>query len=191
MPSSVHRIFFAVVPDAAATRAIEDLAADLRARKVVGGRWTAPEKYHATVRFLGDHTEPESLIEKARAAAASVRLAPFALTFERVSTFGGRFQAPCVLRCSPESERALESLWSALGSALDAHGVESEHERRFLPHLTIAYADRRLVQPVRFDPITSPISEFVLVDSRIGSGGHTVIGRWPLAEGGGARRALA
>lgn len=191
MPSSVHRIFFAVVPDAQALRAIEAVAAELRASKAIGGRWTDPAKYHATVRFLGDHREPEALVDKARAAAAVVRQGAFAATFDRVATFGGRFQAPCVLRCTPQSDSCLEALWSALGDALTQQGIDSERDSRFMPHLTIAYADRRLAQPLRIDPITTAVGEFALVDSRVGAGTHSVIGRWPLCAPDDRRSAQA
>ena len=51
-------------------------------------------------------------------------------------------------------------------------------ERRFLPHLTIAYGDRMLEAPISIEPIVSRIEEFALIDS---SGSqHTALARWPL-----------
>lgn len=180
MTSLVHRLFFAVLPEAAALEAIAGVVAGLKSANTIRGRWTAPDKYHMTVHFLGDHREPADLIGCVMAAAAAVDFAPFALALDRVATFRGRYQLPCVLRCSRESENVVASLWSRLGAALARCGVERE-ERRFIPHLTIAYADRMLAD-IPIEPILSRVNEFVLVDSHVGRDTHEIIGRWPLAE---------
>jgi len=183
MPGSVHRLFFAVVPDAGALAAAGRVVADLRAAKTIGGRWTAPAKYHVTAYFLGDHREPDAPVAAATAAAARIAAAPFVIEFDRVVTFRGRYQVPCVLRCTQDSDRVLTDLWQQLDRALSRHGVDGDHERRYVPHLTIAYADRMLERPIAIDPIRSPVGEFVLVDSVVGRDVHEVIGRWRLAAG--------
>jgi 2'-5' RNA ligase len=181
MPSNCHRLFFAVLPGPAAATAIEGVVTGLRESATLRGRWTASAKHHITVRFLGDHVEAAPLITRAHAAAARVEQAPFDVTLDRIACFRGRFQAPCVLRCSHGSEAALETLWSKLGAALAGVGVLPPEERRFIPHLTVGYVDRVLEQPLAIAPVSFAVSEFVLVDSTVGPGTHEIVGRWTLA----------
>lgn len=175
----MHRLFFAIFPDAAALQAIGRVATDLKAAKTIRGRWTAPAKYHITARFLGDYSETaEAVVVRAKAAAAQVQAAAFEITFDRIVTFRGRYQSPCVLRCTPQSEAAVRTLWRGLGVALSVTPEQEQTERRFLPHLTIAYGDRMLDAPVGIEPIVSRIEEFALVDSHESS--HVVRASWPL-----------
>jgi 2'-5' RNA ligase len=189
MPSNCHRLFFAVLPGPAAATAIEGVVAGLREAATLRGRWTAAAKRHITVRFLGDHVDAAHLIARARAAAARVEQAPFNVTLDRITCFRGRFQAPCVLRCSHASETALETLWSKLGAALASVGVSAPDERRFIPHLTIGYVDRVLEQPLAIAPVAFAVTEFVLIDSAIGPGTHEIVERWTLAGQSQAVRA--
>jgi len=175
----MHRLFFAIFPDPAALQAIEDVAANLRKARTIRGRWTEPAKYHITARFLGDFSETaETVMNRAKAAAAQVRATAFEMTLDRITTLRGRYQVPCVLRCSARSEPAVEALWHGLGAALSLTPEQEQTQRRFLPHLTIAYCDRMLDQPLGIGPIVSRIDEFALVDSYQST--HVVHGRWPL-----------
>lgn len=172
----MHRLFFAIFPDAPALAAIGRVAARLQADKVLRGRWITPAKYHVTARFLGDHADPAAAIARARAAAAQVRAAPFDITFDRLVTFHGRHQLPCVVRCTRGADAAIEVLWRALGAA--APDVRGETSGRFLPHLTIAYVDLMLDEPIGIEPVVTPIKAFALVDSHDSQ--HEVLARWPL-----------
>ncbi|HEY2396899.1 MAG TPA: 2'-5' RNA ligase family protein [Rudaea sp.] len=175
----MHRLFFAIYPDPPALQEIERVAANLRAARTIRGRWAAPEKYHITARFLGDFADAaDEMVDRATAAAALVRAAAFEITLDRVATLRGRYQVPCVLRCAARSEPAIQALWQGLGAALSTTPEQEQTQRRFLPHLTIAYGDRMLDAPLGIAPIVSRIGEFVLVDSHQSS--HVVRGRWPL-----------
>jgi 2'-5' RNA ligase len=174
----MHRLFFAIYPGPVALQQIERVAANLRAARTVRGRWTAPDKYHITARFLGDFSDPSELMARAKAAALQVRGAAFEVTLDRIATLRGRYQAPCVLRCAAQCESSIQALWQSLGAALSTTPEQEQTQRRFLPHLTIAYGDRMLDAPLAIEPIVLRIGEFVLVDSHQSS--HTVCGRWPL-----------
>ena len=175
-----HRLFFAVHPDAAAARAIERVADGLREAKTIRGRFTAPAKHHLTARFLGDHgADAERVIERARRAAERVRCAAFDVAFDRIATFRGRYQCPCVLRCPANAEAGVQRLWHALGDALAAGGVDSRAENQFIPHLTIAYADRMLNEPLPIEAIAWHVREFALIDSCQSE--HEVVARWVLS----------
>ena len=180
MLAAAHRLFFALVPDAPACQAIESAAHDLKAAKIIGGRWVVASKYHLTIQFLGSYEGlPENIIQSATAAAAQLKFAPFDFTLDRVTTFRGRFQSPCVMRCGQHSERMLQTLRDELGDRLPAAEFRQERERRFLPHLTIAYADRTLPEAIPIAPITSRASELVLISSDAAARYETRA-RWPL-----------
>jgi 2'-5' RNA ligase len=105
-----------------------------------------------------------------------VRVAPFDITFDRIVTFRGRHQSPCVVRCTSESDVAIEALWRGLGAA--SSDVHAEAAGRFVPHLTIAYADRMLDVPIAIEPVVTRIKAFALVDSHDAQ--HEVLARWTL-----------
>jgi 2'-5' RNA ligase len=176
MVSQMHRLFFAIFPDPTALAAIGRVAARLQSEKVLRGRWTAPAKYHVTARFLGDHADPAAVIARAKAAAAPLRAAQFDITFDRIITFRGRHQSPCVVRCTSESDVAIEALWRDLGAA--SSDVRGEAAGRFVPHLTLAYADRMLDAPIAIEPVVTRIKAFALVDSHHAQ--HEVLARWAL-----------
>jgi 2'-5' RNA ligase len=71
---------------------------------------------------------------------------------------------------------AIEALWRGLGAA--SSDARSEEAGRFVPHLTIAYADRMLDAPIAIEPVVTPIKAFALVDSNHAQ--HEVLARWSL-----------
>jgi len=183
MSEPVHRLFFALRPDAAVAREIETAAASLRASGRVRGRWVQPSKHHLTVHFLGTHVgRPADLIERARAAAQPVRIAPFQIELDRAETFGARRQSPCVLRCSSRTDRSLEMLRGTLGEALAAAGLARWLEQRFTPHVTIAYMDGALDEAITIPAIPWRVQNFALLESHGASAQHEVMQQWPLRE---------
>lgn len=135
-----------------------------------------------TVQFLGSHPgRPEAIIERACLAAARVKIAPLEIILDRVATFGGHRKSPCVLRCTPDSERAVGFLRSALGEALAAAGLADLLEDRFTPHVTIAYIDGRLGEPVAIEPIAWQARDYALVESHGAEACHEVLAQWPLS----------
>ena len=181
MGTQVHRLFFALRPDAALLRDIEHAVDSIKAREFVHGRWLKSAKLHLTLQFLGDFIEAGDVIERARRAGASVRREPFEFTLDHVATFARRFNPPCVLRCAAESEHELRSFHDELGAALCAEGLGEHLDRRpYAPHLTIAYADNALAAPVPIEPIVWRACGFTLMDSRVGQSVHAPVETWPL-----------
>lgn len=168
-----HRLFLALVPDADALDAIERAAAGLRDARVIHGRWVAKARYHMTLRFLGSFSAiPAGAVRRARAVVAALRFAPFEFTFDRIVSFRGRFQSPCVLRCTRESEQTLSALRERIGAALGPGEHGEDAARPFMPHLTVAYADKALADAVPIEPITSRARELVLFASHPGAQGY-------------------
>jgi len=185
MSEPIHRLFFALRPDAAAAGEIESAAAAIKASGRLLGRWVQPSKHHLTVHFLGNHAgRPENLIERARAAAARVRLAPFEIVLDRAETFGARRQSPCVLRCTPQSDGLLEALRAALGGVLADAGLARWLEKRFTPHVTIAYVEGTLSEPIAIPATAWNVQDFALVESHGAAAQHEVLAQWPLRDSG-------
>ena len=175
----MHRLFFAIFPDPPALAALQRIAGTLQDANTLRGRWIAPQQYHVTVRFIGDYDDEHAAatIATARAAAGDVHFTRFPIELDRVATFRGRFRAPCVLRCSSGCEAQIQSLWQQLGERLAGAGISDGEERRFLPHVTIAYSDRNLDEAIAIEPVRWEVAEFALVDSFRSL--HRVVARWP------------
>ena len=185
MSSPIRRLFFALLPDPEVAREIERTATTIKADGRVRGRWVQPSKYHLTVHFLGNHfAHPESLIERAGTAAQRVQVAPFEIELVRVETFGGRRQSPCVVRSSPRSDPALELLRAQLGHALAETGPAEWLEQSFTPHVTIAYANARLGEPIEIPAIAWRVRDFALVESQGAAAHHEVLEQWTLRAPG-------
>lgn len=178
-----HRLFFALMPDAATRHEINHAAATVQQQHPeLRARWVRPERFHATLNFLGDFPAvPDQVIEKAMAAANGMHAAPFAWTLDYAASFRGR-EPPCVLRGS-QVPASLQALWRDLQAALSETGVRLRHERQFTPHVTLAYARLELPQAIAVPPIVWHVDRFVLIHNVMGQGSYQVLGRWKLASG--------
>jgi 2'-5' RNA ligase len=175
-----HRLFFALVPEQAVCHRIQH-AANILAEQhpELHARWTRPERFHATLNFLGDFPAlPMELVALAKAAADGLHASSFAWTLDYAASFRGR-EPPCVLRASMVPE-PLMSLWENVRNALVQAGVHRRTEPSFTPHVTLAYARRELSQPVPIEPISWQVRHFVLLHNVVGKGSYQLLGDWPL-----------
>jgi len=173
----MHRLFFALWPDAALRRGIARAAEGHPAVRNAGGRAEAVDRYHLTLRFLGDFDAlaPGMLDALGAAATGVATRPPFELIIDRIGSFGpGRVvwmgcQAP-----PPQ----LVQLHRDLGEALAAAGIASKESSTFIPHLTLR---RNAHGPVEqaIPPLRWWARDFVLIDSSAGE--YRIIGRWSLA----------
>ena len=177
-----RRVFFAVWPDAAAARRLDDLGREAHAR--CGGRRMRRDGLHMTLAFIGE--VPVERLDELCAAAAGVAGEAFRLELDRIAcwrhnriVWAGCAQAPLPLL----------TLVGRLRARLAAAGLPLD-ERDFAAHLTLL-RDARCEDLPAFDPIAWPVGEFVLAASRPeGGGNYDVIGRWALGargQGLGAR----
>lgn len=140
-----------------------------------GARWTPPENYHVTLRFIGE--VPPYQAEEADAALSALRAPGFELTLAGMGTFarGGRGGKATALWAGVERTPALDHLQSKVETALQRAGFEPER-RRFSPHVTLARTDQveggKLAAWVashnlfRARPV--PVEHFTLFSSRLG-----------------------
>lgn len=179
-----HRLFFALMPDAATRERIAGLAPALRQRHDGGGRLIAAQRYHLTLQYLGEfHALPEAIAERAIAAAQGLRLPSFDLTLDRAGSFRNS-DIPWWLGCA-QPDRGLTELWERLGVALAKSGVrvESGHSAH-APHVTIVRQAERALPITPIDPIAWHVDRFVLVHSLLpvhGAARYEELGAWHLA----------
>ncbi|MHB1206292.1 MAG: 2'-5' RNA ligase family protein [Rhodospirillaceae bacterium] len=103
---TLRRLFFAVLPDAAAAACTADIMEQLRARGALSGRPVEPDRLHVSLQHLGDFIDqlPKHLVTTAETAAAAVVMEPFEVAFDRA----GGTRGPFILRAS-DNAAALQS----------------------------------------------------------------------------------
>ena len=180
--ATLHRLFFALWPDAALRRRIATTVAGLERDTAPGGRRLNPDRYHLTLQFLGDFKPlRQSVLDAAIVAAGSIRLPPFDLVLDLAGSFPKA--GVCWLGASSPPD-ALRQLWNGLGSALTSARVQVRSAPTFSPHLTVLREVRKPLPPTPFEPVLWPVREFVLVDSVSGTHpAYRLLGRWPLHDG--------
>ncbi len=124
------RLFVAVWPSPEVVQALESFPRPDR-----GVRWTAPEQWHVTLRFLGEVSEPEASEVEAGVAGVAARLGPApAVVGPATACFGtGVLMVPV---------SGLEAVAAATVEATAGWGAAPDH-RRFVGHLTLARSRRR------------------------------------------------
>lgn len=136
---------------------------------IPGARWTAPENFHLTVRFIGE--VDGRTYDEVAAALGQVRASNFALTLSGIDQFGKGDKAR-MLWIGVEKNPALHYLRDRVESALVRTGLEPE-KRRFSPHVTLARLrgapGGRLAAFVQTNHLTRlgpvPVDRFVLFSS--------------------------
>lgn len=127
------RLFTALPIPSSASRGLQDLP-----RRGIDARWSHPDDYHITIRFLG---EVESgLVPAIESALARVRRPPFGVEVRGTGLFENKQQA--VLYAMIESTRKLTALCADITAALTPLGFDFG-TRPFVPHITLARLNRR------------------------------------------------
>ena len=179
-PAEVHRLFFALLPDAATRARLAQAAQALKASHPgLRARWVSPARYHATLHFLGDHARlRQDVVDAAMAAATDLRMAPFEWVLHEAASFRGR-QPPCILRSSSVPE-PLQQLWQDLRRALVLVGQGRHIARSFTPHVTVAYSHAVLLDVTPIEPVAWRVERVALVHSVVGQQDYQVLAEWTL-----------
>jgi 2'-5' RNA ligase len=171
-----HRLFFGIWPDVGAIDRLIPLMARLRDDKIMPGKPVDADRLHVTLHHLGDFSDqmPPSLVPSASMAAATVRMQPFNVTFDRVGGTRGQF----LLRAS-DGSAALMEFRQTLSAALIKAGLRGRVGTAFNPHMTLSY-DFSDIPEQSVDPISWTVSQFVLIESLLGKHQHIGRGSWPI-----------
>ncbi len=158
------------------------------------GRPVAPENFHLTVAFLGEHPEP--LIEDVHFALDAIRAPAFELTLDGLDLFGGK--RPRVLHAEVRPEPKLTHLREKVLQAARGAGLRMDRAR-YNPHVTLARFNNGLsgedaekmrnftVRRMRFKAGPFEVGEFVLIRSSLGRNGpiYEELAAYPLNGRGG------
>ncbi|WP_263786249.1 RNA 2',3'-cyclic phosphodiesterase [Salinibacter grassmerensis] len=127
------RLFTAIdLPDG-----FQDEVAALQAPSALDARWTDPDQFHVTLRFIGDaNAEQTARYEQALAdmTAPPARCKPYGL-----DVLPSR-RSPRVLVLGLERTASLVALYEAVSGALEREGLSLE-DRDYTPHITLARVD--------------------------------------------------
>jgi RNA 2',3'-cyclic 3'-phosphodiesterase len=180
-PPTRFGLYFLIFPDVWTATRIAALAHHCRSEYGLSAKPLLTSRFHISLQNLGEYDEmrtPENVAVKARAAAANVKMSPFAVMFDRVESFSGRkWHYPLVLR-GDDGVVGLEILYRSLGVAMRRAGLKPRLD--FAPHLTLLYDNRRLEE--RFvEPIKWTVREFTLVLSLRGQTIYRPLGQWQLS----------
>jgi len=172
MSTSTRRLFFALWPDDKTRQALyhwqtHNLPADVR--------WQHRADLHMTLHFLGQLDD--AFLDPLRALGAGLVSERFTLVLDEI----GHWRQPQVVWAGLSSVPGeLPRLHALLGSGLNALGIETE-ARDHKPHVTLARKVRHRPAVQALSPLTWPVTELALVESRPGNAPmYHPVGRWSL-----------
>jgi 2'-5' RNA ligase len=178
--SQKERIFFACLPDAATAARIYARAEAMKRDKGFEGTRILPEHLHVTLFHLGDwHSLPQDIVALAKTAAGEVAVPPFEVTFTRAESFRNRTGIYPFVLTGDKQAAAWQGLHGALGAALKRAGLGGATQGEFQPHVTLL-RDKLRAPPMKIEPISWTVRDFVLVHSLLGKTTHIHLARWPL-----------
>ena len=170
------RVFFALWPDAACARALDERACLLHAR--CGGRRMVRDSLHLTLAFVGE-VEAGQIAALCEVAAA-IHLPAF--TFELDDC--GAWQGNRIVWLAPARPvAALQALAEQLDAGLRAAGFAPER-RPFQPHVTVLRKADAEVPAPDWPPLRWEAREFCLLASRRSHAGarYQALGKWRLLD---------
>lgn len=173
-----HSLFFAILPGQQDAASIAALGERMNSQHALKGTLLAAHRLHVTLFDLGDYAEvPADKVALASKAAASVPAPVFDIVFEKAMSYAKGALALC--SDDDEGVSALKAFRQRLGEALADAGLKPA--RSFTPHMTLAYARRKLERHALEEAVRWSAGSLVLIDSHVGEGVHEVLGRWPEA----------
>lgn len=174
------RLFFGVFPPKPIRERIVELGEALKAREGLRGKVHQENRVHVTLFHFGDYVGlPNAIVEKAKAAAAALRFAPFETTFDRAESFSSQPRnRPFTLRGETGAVQLI-AMRQALATEMMKVGLAREARTGFTPHVTLLYDDKA-VDAVAVEPVSWTVKDFVLVHSHLGQSRHDHLHSWPL-----------
>jgi len=175
-------LFFAVIPTPQSAAQIERRVQDFRGEFGLKGEPLATDHFHVTLYYLGAHRGlPLGIVAKASETAASIRAAPFEITFDRARSFTGKGGSRPFILGSSKALPELLALQQSLRMALRKAGLDNWTQPAFTPHVTLLYDSQRVPEQA-IEPVTWTVREFVLMRSLLGMSRYETLGRWPLRD---------
>lgn len=182
-------LFFSLWPDEQTRAGLLERTDLIKQQHPTSRSWFEAARYHLTLHAVSAKPEHETAwIDKARTAAAQVRVAPFELRIDKAGSFPNQDRMPWWLGCTQTPE-GLALLWRELRDALRHRGVPL-FTSPLTPHVTVSYSAERDLPEQPVPPLNWAVRDFVLLRSRQGdptvrgsSLAYEELGRWPLKRG--------
>ena len=185
------RSFIAIDTPAEIKEKIEEVEEKLRATNA-DVRWETKEKFHITLKFLGNVEEEKLNSLAQRLGGRLITHSPFTITYEAVGCFPNLRHPRVIWVGTHDEDGSLKALAQTVEEIAAAHGFERE-KRPFHPHITIGRVKgsknlmelSSALESVTFDPQPSTVREILLMKSDLRPTGsvYTVFRRFPLKEG--------
>jgi 2'-5' RNA ligase len=180
-----HSLFLALLPLTQDAASVAALGERMNAQHALKGTLVEAHRLHVTLFDLGGYAQvPADKVAQASNAAASVAAPVFDVVFEQAMSYAKGALVLCA--DAEENVSALRAYRQRLGEALADAGLKPA--RTFTPHMTIAYARRKLEKHALQAPVRWAAGSLVLIDSHVGEGVHEVLGQWPGAARDAAQR---
>jgi 2'-5' RNA ligase len=137
-------------------------------------RWETPDKFHITIRFLGNIEESKlgGVVSKIESVAGSFH--PFPLVYESVGAFPNIGHPNIVWIGSQNPDGTLVRLKDALDRGLQPYGFEIE-KRAFHPHVTLGRVKgqrgirdlTRILEKCTFEPRSATVGGIFVMRSML------------------------
>jgi 2'-5' RNA ligase len=173
MQSSRDHLYLAVIPDADTATQMYRVCGILKRAHGFDRKLVEPNRFHATLFFLGRWSE--RTIRLASEAAAEMRMPPFEAWFDRSFSFRGQDGRHPFVLIGDDGPTRLKSFRQMLGAALTRRGLGHWTRGAFTPHITLLYGERAVGEYPVEPSIGWTVNEFVLIHSLHG---HDYLGRW-------------
>lgn len=127
------RLFTALDPPAA----LRETLSTLQSASSFAVRWSPPEQFHITLRFIGEADDAQ--VARVEAALTDVDVPPVRCVPYGLDVLPAR-RSPRVLMLGLERTETMMALYDALSTVLEAEGLAPE-ERTYRPHITLGRLD--------------------------------------------------
>ncbi len=175
-------LFLAVLPDRAAALQSMEIGRRIGRERNLSHALRPPELLHVTLNPIGSYTAlSEADVFTVCEVMASVRAAPFEVSFDRVAGFSHGERKLMVLGNAVRSEELMD-LHVQLAKEMWGAGLTFTYNPRFLPHMTLSYGETEIGETMLAEPVRWMVREVVLIHSLVGEGRYEYLGRWRLSD---------
>lgn len=174
-PRKMHKLFFALKPDAEDAQALARYIRELDRQNSVGGHLLREDRLHITLQVVGEFDEtPEAFVQLMRQVGDAVVANVFDIVFDRAMYFQG---ARAYVLAGGEGVQPVRDFHQNLCAEISK--VLPFKAPSFTPHMTMSYSGRAVAEHA-IEPIRWTARELLLIDSHVGKTYHEVVGRWLL-----------
>jgi 2'-5' RNA ligase len=173
-------LFLAIVPEREVALQAVEAGRGIAQRYGLSKSPRPHELMHVSLNGIGKYPGfPDDIVFAVSAAMATVKAAPFEITFDRAMHFAA---AKAVVLANAIRSEEMMDLHVQLAKEMWAVGLNFTYNPRFMPHMTVLYDETPVPEHVLAEPVRWIAREFVLIRSFIGKSEYEYLDRWPLLD---------